>query len=993
MAGTIDAKLRITADLQQAISSLQQLAAKLGQVDAAAASAGASAAVPTAEAGAAAAKTTAQLDAQAKAYDTIGREVAELAAQMKALKAAQDAAAKAPAPAELGGRGVPGRPAGVRPVNLPKVKKEADAAAASVGMLRHQSQQLQMQMTDIVVSLSTGQSPFYVLLQQGGQLRDLYGGVGSAIRAVASQFTLARVAAGGLLAVVGSVVAGITQGALEQDAWNKSIARTGDAAGVTLAELGRQADEIARTQQVTIGFVRDAMTQAAGTGRFVGATLASAGRAAAALSKVTSASAEELIGEFEAMGDGVAAWALKQNKAYNFLTAAEYRHIRSLEAEGRQQEAMRLVLDKLAGTIEERAVPALGWLERGWQAVKNGASGAWEAIKAIGRDRTLEERLQTVQTALADIEQTRERLRLANASKPARDLLEAQAVQLKIDEESIRRELAREAERRSMRALSRQEENGEIRRSMQEYQDALAQLSAAGAEKLLAQRRAALDREQEAVDQAHARGLTSEEQHAQALSRIELKRAQAQEAALQRQLDIERRRVSLALKGDSAESKQAAARVRTLETQLLEAQSRTAAAVAAGRADAEARELERSRAAAQEWQGVWQDAYNRVRDLARANEATRAAAIADPVQRAKAEAEAAVAELRQQIQDAQRDLQLRISLTSDAGMRAQLQQQLDALTGESEAAIGEKLRRGMLDSFTTQYAETMQALQTALAEISELEESNAITTLESERRKNEARAAALPILDELIKRQRELAKTPGERNDVSGKAVETQQITRTIDEVNTRLRAATVGGVGSFLTDVTTKSKTALEAFQDFAGGIARSALDLVGKRFGEQIADSLFPRGGGSSGGGGFLNAIGSFFASVFHSGGIVGAPGGTGRMVPASAFMLAPRFHGGGIIGADERPLIGKVGEEVLREDNPRHIKNFSRNFGGAQVGISVTVNGARGTEAQQSAAGTDLANSLAADLAPFVDERIERWTTRESRAGGVLDPRRRS
>ncbi|WP_241630903.1 phage tail length tape measure family protein, partial [Rosenbergiella nectarea] len=40
------------------------------------------------------------------------------------------------------------------------------------------------QMTDIVVGLSTGQSPFMVLMQQGGQLKDLFGGIGPAIRGV-----------------------------------------------------------------------------------------------------------------------------------------------------------------------------------------------------------------------------------------------------------------------------------------------------------------------------------------------------------------------------------------------------------------------------------------------------------------------------------------------------------------------------------------------------------------------------------------------------------------------------------------------------------------------------------------------------------------------------------------------------------------------------------------------------------------------------------------
>ena len=46
------------------------------------------------------------------------------------------------------------------------------AATLSVGEMRTAMRSLPMQMTDIAVGASTGQSPFYVLLQQGGQLKE-----------------------------------------------------------------------------------------------------------------------------------------------------------------------------------------------------------------------------------------------------------------------------------------------------------------------------------------------------------------------------------------------------------------------------------------------------------------------------------------------------------------------------------------------------------------------------------------------------------------------------------------------------------------------------------------------------------------------------------------------------------------------------------------------------------------------------------------------------
>ena len=64
------------------------------------------------------------------------------------------------------------------------------------------------QMTDIIVSLQGGQRPMTVLLQQGGQLKDMFGGIvpaaralGARVRAVDNPFTLAAAAGAGLYAM------------------------------------------------------------------------------------------------------------------------------------------------------------------------------------------------------------------------------------------------------------------------------------------------------------------------------------------------------------------------------------------------------------------------------------------------------------------------------------------------------------------------------------------------------------------------------------------------------------------------------------------------------------------------------------------------------------------------------------------------------------------------------------------------------------------------
>ena len=86
------------------------------------------------------------------------------------------------------------------------------------------------QFTDIFVSLQGGQNPMTVLLQQGGQLKDMFGGVGAAARAMGgyvlglvNPFTVAGAAA----ATLGLAY---YQGSQEADRYAESIIMTGNAA-------------------------------------------------------------------------------------------------------------------------------------------------------------------------------------------------------------------------------------------------------------------------------------------------------------------------------------------------------------------------------------------------------------------------------------------------------------------------------------------------------------------------------------------------------------------------------------------------------------------------------------------------------------------------------------------------------------------------------------------------------------------------------------------
>jgi hypothetical protein len=95
-----------------------------------------------------------------------------------------------------------------------------------------------------------------------------------------------------------------------------------------------------------------------------------------------------------------------------------------------------------------------------------------------------------------------------------------------------------------------------------------------------------------------------------------------------------------------------------------------------------------------------------------------------------------------------------------------------------------------------------------------------------------------------------------------------------------------------------------------------------------EQAFSSLFSGGGGGSGGGagggiGALVTSGAQYLSslFFHEGGLVGAGGRAGPMLPAAIFADAPRYHSGGFAGRmpfanDEVPAVLRRGELVMTQ-----------------------------------------------------------------------------
>ncbi|WP_413475900.1 phage tail tape measure protein [Hafnia paralvei] len=91
---------------------------------------------------------------------------------------------------------------------IASLKQQEDAwkkGTISAGQYRQAMRQLPAQITDVVTSLASGMPVYMVAIQQGGQIKDSFGGIGNAAKAMLSFLNPTNVALGITAAVFGSV--------------------------------------------------------------------------------------------------------------------------------------------------------------------------------------------------------------------------------------------------------------------------------------------------------------------------------------------------------------------------------------------------------------------------------------------------------------------------------------------------------------------------------------------------------------------------------------------------------------------------------------------------------------------------------------------------------------------------------------------------------------------------------------------------------------------
>ncbi|KAA5841987.1 prothage tail length tape measure [Pseudomonas chlororaphis] len=239
------------------------------------------------------------------------------------------------------------------------------------------------QFTDIAVSLQGGQAPLTVFLQQGGQLKDMFGGVGPAAKALGgyivgliNPFTV-------LAASLGALAAVYYDAEKEASAFNKALfsgsASSGQTAG-TLSAIAKNASEITGR----LGEAKSAVIALAASSGLSQVQFRNLAEAATAIGEFTGKSAGEVAKSLGDMGNNATKAAEKISAQYGLLTSAQYEVIKGLDDQGKKQQALDLLSETLNQSAQarfKRYRDSLSDIERDWNDIGTAISNAYSKVR------------------------------------------------------------------------------------------------------------------------------------------------------------------------------------------------------------------------------------------------------------------------------------------------------------------------------------------------------------------------------------------------------------------------------------------------------------------------------------------------------------------------------------------------------------------------------------------------------------------------------------
>ncbi len=264
---------------------------------------------------------------------------------------------------------------------------------------------LPAQFSDIFVSLQGGQAPLTVFLQQGAQIKDSFGGIGAATKAMGG-YVLGLV---NPLTVGATVVTGLSVAAFagvgDLNELNKALVATGGIAGRSATQLIDLQNKLANGKYFSQA--NDALLALVQSGKLTGAAFDAVASAATQLSAATGESAGSFVEQFVKAKSDVSAFALEFNAKYHTITLATFDQIQALEDQGRHMEALKLLAGEVSAEMtrrNEQITESTRGIAKLWDEAASAVRRYWNELKQGVAADPDQFRMQVLQQQVKDID-------------------------------------------------------------------------------------------------------------------------------------------------------------------------------------------------------------------------------------------------------------------------------------------------------------------------------------------------------------------------------------------------------------------------------------------------------------------------------------------------------------------------------------------------------------------------------------------------------------
>ncbi|EOE3283533.1 phage tail length tape measure family protein [Klebsiella pneumoniae] len=280
-------------------------------------------------------------------------------------------------------------------------ERAAKRAGISLGQYKNAMRMLPAQFTDVATQLAGGQSPWLIMLQQGGQVKDSFGGLLPTFRALLGTVTPLALGITALTAAGAGLGYIYYNGSSTLSDFNKTLTLSGNTAGLTtdrmlvLAKSGQQAG-------LTFDQTSDSLTALINAGVGAGARFDELSQSVAKFSTASGIPVEKVAEAFGKLTNDPTSGLIAMAQQFHNVTAEQIDYVAQLQRSGDEAAALQAANDaatKGFNTQTQSLIDNMGTIERSADSLKRAFKSMWDAALDLGRPDTSGEMVSKAEAA------------------------------------------------------------------------------------------------------------------------------------------------------------------------------------------------------------------------------------------------------------------------------------------------------------------------------------------------------------------------------------------------------------------------------------------------------------------------------------------------------------------------------------------------------------------------------------------------------------------